>query len=240
MNSTQSAAWSGDYRTALQHFLQQTQPSIPAEAQELGERAVALGLDTLFMAKHHDHALAPLVPSDATMENRLKLTAVASLFFQEALRPLELTHPAAKEQQADLEELHETLDQRTADLAASNRALKQETAERIAATDTSHERTRESTQLLADSRVLEQQLQTMARRILSANEAERKSMSLRLNDELAQTLLGINMRMLALKQTLSMNQDNLNKEIAIIQRLVEGSVELIKQLAHEFSVPPSR
>ncbi len=240
MNSTKLATWSGDYRTALQQFLQQSQPPVPAQALELGSRAAALELDTLIMAKLHDNALAFLLPSGMTTEQRLKLTELAAVFFRETLSPVEQTHPAAKERQADLNELHEILEQRTADLAEANRALKEQTAERLAATDTLNQKNRESSQLLTDSRLLEEQLQTMARQILSANEAERKNMSLRLNDELAQTLLGINMRMLALKKTVTLNQDNLNKDIAIIQRLVEGSVKLIKQLAHEFSAPPAR
>ena len=76
-------------------------------------------------------------------------------------------------------------------MAASNRALEEETAERLEATAALNLKTSESNQLLSDSRCLEDQLQTMARQILSANETERKRMSLRLNDDIAQTSISL-------------------------------------------------
>jgi signal transduction histidine kinase len=60
-------------------------------------------------------------------------------------------------------------------------------------------------------------------------------MSLQLNDEIAQALLGINIRLLALKQQVATSHANLTCEIAATQQLVEGSVNIINRLAHEFS-----
>ena len=92
-----------------------------------------------------------------------------------------------------------------------------------------------SSRLLRDSRSLEEHLRDLARKILSANEAERKKMSLHLNDEIAQSLLGINLRMLALKMDISADQANLALEIATTQQLVDASANLIRRLAREFS-----
>jgi len=94
---------------------------------------------------------------------------------------------------------------------------------------------RTSGQLLRDSRIREQHLRVMAHKILSAIEAERHQMSLQLNDEIAQSLLGINIRILALKQHLAANHADLGQEIAATRRLVEDSTHIISRLTHEFS-----
>ena len=65
-------------------------------------------------------------------------------------------------------------------------------------------------------------------------------MSLQLNDEIAQTLLGINIRILALKKDIAANNADIGREIASIQRLVEDSTHIISRLAHEFSIHHER
>ena len=75
----------------------------------------------------------------------------------------------------------------------------------------------------------------MAHQIISATEDERHKMSLQLNDEIAQTLLGINLRIRALKKDVATNQAKLAQEIADTQRLVKDSTYMISRLAHEFT-----
>jgi signal transduction histidine kinase len=77
----------------------------------------------------------------------------------------------------------------------------------------------------------------MTRQILAANELERKKMSLQLHDDIGQTLLGIHVRLLALKKEVATKYTGLNQEIATTQRLVETAVKTINQFAHEFGIP---
>jgi signal transduction histidine kinase len=107
---------------------------------------------------------------------------------------------------------------------------------RKSAEDTLKTSEHSSSQLLKDSQLLELHLKEMTQKIINATENERRAMSLRLNDEIAQTLLGINIRMIALKNEISANQVMHNHEIAMIQQLVEDSADMIKHLAYEFSV----
>ncbi|MFZ4768262.1 MAG: histidine kinase, partial [Roseimicrobium sp.] len=93
-----------------------------------------------------------------------------------------------------------------------------------------------SSLLLKESRLLEQHLQDMARQLLSAQEEERRRMSLQLQDDIAQTLLGIHVRLLALKTEASANHAVLTKEITTTQRLVAASVKTIKRFAREFGI----
>ena len=91
-------------------------------------------------------------------------------------------------------------------------------------------------QLLEEAGHLQKHLQDMARQILSTQEDERKTMSLKLQDEIAQTLLGIQMRLLALDKELSVSTEDFRKEIANTQRLVESSVKTINRFARELGI----
>jgi len=240
MNHQPKVSWSDEYRSALRTHILHPPPGSFEAAHALGRRAVFQGMETLEVAKLHDLALATLLPPEKDRGERESLTVRAAEFFRETINPIEQTHPAALEAQADIQELHVTLAQRTSDLEDSNSKLKIQTSEREGVAAIQRQKDLESNQLLEDSKLLEDQLQSMARRILSANEDERKKMSCQLNDEIAQSLLGINLRMAALKSRITANQADLNKEIAIIQLLIEGSVRIIKKLSHEFSIQPSR
>jgi len=72
--------------------------------------------------------------------------------------------------------------------------------------------------------------------ILSAQENGRKKISRDLRDEIAQTLLGINVRLLTLKKGATARNEGLAKEIASTQRLVKRSVKTINRFAREFSI----
>jgi len=67
-------------------------------------------------------------------------------------------------------------------------------------------------------------------------EDKRKRISRDLHDEIAQTLLGINVRLLTLKKEAAFNARGLKKEIVSTQRLVDKSVESIKRFAREFGI----
>ena len=77
----------------------------------------------------------------------------------------------------------------------------------------------------------------MARKILSAHEDERKKMSLQLNDEVAQTLLGIHVRLLVLKEEAAANEASFTQGLADTQRLVGKSLQTINRIAAEFGIP---
>jgi len=127
----------------------------------------------------------------------------------------------------------ETLDQRAADLAASNRSLKHGIARHKTAEVVLKKSVERYKQLLAESLPLRKQLQQLTRGTLSAQENNRKKISHELQDEIAQTLLGINVRLLTVKEAAGVNDQTFQKEIASTQRLVEESVQSINQFARE-------
>lgn len=240
MKESQLSRLSEHYLAALRTLFERSPQAACAAAMQaahaIGKEAVSIGLETLDLARIHDHALAQVLLAGETPATCEDLSARAAVFFTEAITLIEVTHRGALQASAALHEMNASLDERTLDLAASNRQLQQQIAERAAVETALKDSQRSSSELLRDSRDLEEQLQEMARTILSATEAERNNMSRQLNDEVAQTLLGINIRMLALKEEVSASHEDLTQEIATTQRLVEDSTKIISRLAHEFSI----
>jgi signal transduction histidine kinase len=86
---------------------------------------------------------------------------------------------------------------------------------------------------LRESRDLQKHLQHLTHKILSSQEDKRKKISHDLQDEIAQTLLGINVRLVTLRKVNAINARGLKKEIATTQRLVDKSVRSIDRFVRE-------
>jgi signal transduction histidine kinase len=225
---------SQQYVTALRKHLRENPRAIPAcgTALALGRQAAALNLETLDMARIHTGALATLEVS----RSRDGLIKRAEIFFAEAITPIEKTHRAALKANVRLSRLNRALGRRTVDLAASHRSLIQSVVRRKNVEQALKKSVEHSRTLLQESRDLQKHLQRLTRQILSAQEDKRRKISRDLHDEIAQTLLGINVRLLTLKKEAADNAHGLKKEIANTQRLVDKSVKGIKRFAREFGI----
>lgn len=214
---------------ALRQHLQQGPLATVESARGLGRQAVAIGLETLDVARIHEEALATL--EAASSQNGI--IKRAEIFFAEAITPIEKTHHAAIKANVHLSQLNKTLGRRTVDLAATNRSLKQRIAQRKAAEEALKKRGARSAKLLTESRQLQKHLQHLTHKILSSHETKRKKISHDLQDEVAQTLLGINVRLLTLRRVNAINVRGLKKEIASTQRLVDKSVRSIDRFVRK-------
>jgi signal transduction histidine kinase len=221
------------YVTVLRKHLEQGPRASLSPALGLGRRAVKLGLETLDLARIHERAVAALELS-SRKDGFIKR---AQIFFTEAITPIEETHLSARKAETHLHQLTENLGQRTAELAATNRQLRQGTVQRKtveAALKKSGER---YTRLLKDSLQLQEGLRHLTHQVLAAQEDERHKISHELQDEIAQTLLGINVRLLSLKQGARSNTRGLENEIASTQQLVAKSAQSVRQAARKFKNP---
>ncbi len=187
-------------------------------------------LETLDVARIHEAALATL----EAFSSRAGIIKHAEIFFTEAITPIEDTHHAALTTKAQLSQLHKRLKRRTANLAASNRSLQQGITQRKIAEQALRTSGEHSQKLLAESRQLQKQLQRLTHRVLAAQENKRKRISRDLRDQIAQTLLGINVRLLTLKKEATDNAANIRKDIASTQHLVDKSLKSINRFAREF------
>ena len=217
------------YRALLREHLKQGPRASLRPARGLGRQAVAIGLETLDLARIHAEALATFEASSS----RDGVIERAKFFFTEAITPIEETHRAALKANVRLRQLKKKLGRRTMDLAASNRSLKQGIAQRKTVEEALKKRGAHSEKLLKESLALQNHLQYLTHQILSAQEDKRKEISRNLQDEIAQTLLGINVRLLTLKKEAATNANGLQKEIASTQRLVDMSVRSINRFARE-------
>jgi signal transduction histidine kinase len=221
------------YQAALRTHLKRSGPSRLEPAHGLGRRAMAIGLETLDLARIHGHALAALVSPDDSPASRDDIVRRAGTFFAEAITPIEKTHSAAHEANAHLNRTIETLTRRTADLAASNRQLKHEVTQRKSAEESLRKSEQHHVHLLEQSRRMQEQLRLLSRQLLSAQEQERKMISRELHDVIAQTLTSINVRLANLKKKAMSNTKGLDRNIARTQRLVEHSVNIVHRFARE-------
>jgi signal transduction histidine kinase len=222
------------YVAALQKHLRQSPRVIPpgGTARKLGREAAALKLETLDVARIHEDALATLEAS----RSRDGVVKRAQVFFAEAITPIEETHRAALKTNVRLSRLSQTLERRSVDLTASHRSLKQGIVQRKTVEQALKKSAEHSRKLLEESCRLQKHLQRLTHQIISAQEDKRKQISRELQDEIAQTLLGINVRLLTLKKEAAINAGGFKKEIVNTQRLVDKSVRSIKRFAREFDI----
>ena len=218
------------YVTALRRHLKPRLRAGLQPALRLGRQAVVLGLETLDLARMHEQALVNLELS-ASKNGLLKR---AEIFFHEALTPMVETHRAARQGKMDLHRLNGTLGRRTAELAATNRQLHRGIVRRKSVEAALKKSCVHYTRLLKDSLQLQEGLRQLTHRVLAAQEVERKQISIELQDEIAQTLLGINVRLLSLKSEARTNTKGLKNEIASTQRLVVTSAKSVRRVAREY------
>jgi signal transduction histidine kinase len=218
------------YAAALRKHLKQGPEASLQPARGLGCKAVSLGLETLDVARIHAEALARLEAASS----RNGIIKRAEIFFAEAVTPIEKTHGAARKASLHLRQLNKTLSRRTVDLASTNRSLKQSIGRRKTVEQALQKSGGDAEKLLEESRRLQKHLQHLTHRIMAAQEDKRKKISHELQDEIAQTLLGINVRLLTLKKEAAVNDKRLKKHIANTQLMVDKSVKGIKRFAREF------
>jgi len=223
------------YVAALRKHLKPGSRAIPpgGRAQDLGRRAMALGLETLDLARFHEQALIALVLPGSSPGTRDAMVRRAGIFFAEAITPIEKTHRAAREANGQLVQLNRSLHQRSVDLIAANRQLQQEIRQRKKVEASLRKSEHHYSELLEQSRRMQEQLRLLSRQLLSAQEEERKMISRELHDEIAQTLTGINIRLASLKAESTLNTKGLQRKISSTQRLVEKSVDIVHRFARE-------
>jgi signal transduction histidine kinase len=223
------------YGTALRRHLKQGTAASLKPAQRLGRQAMKLGLETLDLAQIHEKAYVSAieaVPIDKAPARNRRIKR-AGQFFAQAILPMEETHRTAVQATGRLTEMNKELLQRTRELSASNRKLEREIAKRKAAEESLRESEQQSMALLVQSRLLQEQLRRLSRRVLSTQEEERRRISRELHDVIAQMLTGINVRLASLKRRPQTNTKGLSRKISHAQRLVEKSVDIVHRFARE-------
>jgi signal transduction histidine kinase len=224
------AGLSQRYVAALRKHLKQGPRAGLQPALRLGRQAVVLGLETLELARMHERALVTLKSSNGK-NGTIKRS---ESFFTEALIPIVETHRAARQSKIDLNRLNGALGRRSVELAAANRQLQSGIIRRKSVEAALKKSSEHYARLLKDSLHLQEGLRQLTHRVLAAQEVERIKISCELQDEIAQTLLGINVRLISLKHEARSTTEGLKNEIASTQRLVVNSAKSVRRVAREF------
>lgn len=120
----------------------------------------------------------------------------------------------------------ETLDVR-------NRVLQQEVARREVIERALKRSRTQQARLLERAREMQRELRHLSRKVLHAQEEERRKISRELHDVIAQTLAGISVRLAALQQDPSPDPRRLTRHIARTQQQVERSVKIVQRFARD-------
>ena len=222
------------YLVALRKHIQPGARDGAPTAVRLGRQAVALGLETLGLARIHERAVAKL----ELASSKNGFIKKAEIFFADALIPIVETHRTARQAQVYLNQLTATLGRRTEELATSNRQLTQGVVRRKIMEVAAAERGQHHQKALEESLALQKRLRQLTHRVIVVQENERKKISLELQDEIAQTLLGINVRLLSLKQQARNSTKGFKNEIARTRRLVVESARSVRRVAREIGYRP--
>jgi len=218
------------YQSALNRYLRRG--SKISTAHSVGTQAVAAGLELLEMARIHENSLK-LETSKIPQTKLALLNQMASLFFAEAITPIEKTHRGARESAEELNRLNQVLKKRSIELAQSNQELKDQIKSRGLMEKELRTSERQQQQLLQDSARLQEQLRYLSHQILSWQEEERKQISRELHDQIATVLSGINLELDELKAAVTGNNEVLKRRISSTQQVIQRSVEIIHRFARE-------
>ena len=140
-------------------------------------------------------------------------------------------------QETKLTRLTTALASRILELTDCNRELQLGLARHDTLNRSLEIRGKKAASLREESCTLQKQLKETTRQILIEKAESRKKMSLRLQDEIVQTLEGIHLRLLILSKEVSIGSEDFKKDIAITQGLVQQSLEVINTFAHECGIP---
>ena len=227
-----SAGLSQRYVMALRKYLKPGPRVSLQPALRLGCQAGALGLETLELARIHGQALAALKLS----KSKKGLLKRAEMFFIQVISPIAESHRTAQNKN-ELDRLKETLSRRTTELAIGKRRLQRDGVRHKIIEDVIETKEMYHCKCLEESLELQKCLRQLTHQVLAAQEDERKKISCELQDEIAQMLLGINVRLLSLKQENRSNISGLKNEIASAQRLVAKSVKFVRKFARKLDSP---
>ena len=232
-NHKKVTAFARRYRIALRAHLDGAAASELSHATALGKEAVALRLETLDLAGIHEQALGADPSGQTSASAPKRLLEKAQTFFIEANVAIERTHQAAAQARDDWNHLNEALKVRTSELALSRKNLKKRKGQRQVAERTLKQHHHYHQKLWRESQAMQESLRVLARRVISAQENERGQISRQLQDEISQTLLGINVRLLTLDEKASRDTASLLREIARTRRLVGKSVAAMRRTARQ-------
>jgi signal transduction histidine kinase len=207
------------YAATLRKYLANQQEAVLAEAYELGRMAVAQGSGVLDVARTHQEALGKLLQSPGGARGDGQVLRAAETFLLESLSPFEATHRGFCEMNVKLQE--------------RNRELEAEISERKRAEDALRQSEKHYHELFKEARNMQENLRSLADKILRTQEEERKRISRELHDEVGQSLTAISVTLAPLDNQGAGNSGVSSQKLAEAQGLLQQTMETIHRFARD-------
>lgn len=226
------AGFSQLYQDALRsHLAQKLRPDARV-IKRIGREAIAGRIPIIDLAKLHERLLVMEILPQGSTRKQTALIRHAGNFFA-AMIAESGVKTEATQNAARLRKSIESLSIRTVELAAANRHLALEIGHRKKVETELRKSERNLLKSLGKSELLKKQLRGLSRKFLSAHEDERKKISRELHDVVAQALLGINIHLATLKTKAGINSTDLAHHIALTQKMVMKSADIVHQFARK-------
>lgn len=120
---------------------------------------------------------------------------------------------------------------RVEELKLLNEALEAEVAARKKTEKSLRESKRRQSRLLVEARQMQDKLRMLSHKLLHVQEDERRRISVDLHDEIAQTLVAINVHLASLSRSTPRGNNEIREKIVETQQLVQHSVESVHRFA---------
>jgi signal transduction histidine kinase len=224
-----------NYAAALSKYLRQDLRTGSGAALRLGRQTTSLRLRTLDLARIHEAAMTALVQSGTMTGKKAAHRRRAETFFAEASAAIEEHYRAPGRSDAAFTRLEADLETRTRELAAANRQRRRAALRCKAVEEASEKRRVLHKRCLDESLELQNRLRQLTQRIVVAQEDDRSAISRQLQNEIAQTLIGINVRLLALQKEARGRTKRFKKDIASTQRAVVASATIVRRVARKLA-----
>jgi signal transduction histidine kinase len=226
------AGFSQQYRQALRDHLAQS--SVPDQEliSKISAEIRSAGFPILELAKLHERFLVLDLLPGCTVRKQTTIIRKAGNFFAAVLAADGAGHAGTRDG-ARLKKTIQSLSGRTVELATANQRLGLEIAQRKKVEAALRKSEEHGLKALEKSEALKEELRGLSRQILSIQEEERKKISRELHDVVAQALMGINVRLAALKTGAGMDARELGRNISLTQKMVKKSANIVHQYARE-------
>lgn len=220
------------YRESLRSQLELGSRLDPLLIEKISAQIRAAGVSKLNLPKLHERYLVVDLLPNYDSKKRNSMIRTAGKFFAAVIAGSGFEMPSAGSA-IRLRNTIKSLSNRTVELATSNKNLSDQIIKRKKAELALRGSEKKLQNLLSQSELFKEQLRGLSRQILSVQEEERKKISRELHDVVAQALLGINVRLTALRKEAGINTKDLDGNILRTQKMITKSANIVHQFARE-------
>lgn len=220
------------YKSSLRTHLDSGARPDPKVLFQIANHIQEIGLSTLEFAKLHERFLVVDLLPECSHNRRTAMIRNAGNFFAAVITAMGAEKVGLQDSTL-LRKAIETLSNRTVELSSANQQLSLEINRREKLEAALRRSEQHVTAALKKSEALKEQLRGLSRSVLSVQEEERRKISRELHDVIAQALVGINVRLATLKIEAGQNIKRLAHNIALTQKMVTKSADIVHRFALE-------